>query len=201
MLIEPVTLENQFVRLVPFEIDAHAEALRDMAERSGQRLATWPFFNPPGDWIADWVKSIRKRTEAGTLVPFAVLAPDGRFAGMSAYLNPDAASRNVEIGMTIYAPEFQGGATNPACKHLLLSHAFGQGAIRVYFNVDERNARSRAAVTKLGAVQEGVLRDNRILPDGFVRTTVVFSVLAREWPTVKAGLEVRLSTFEGANDG
>ena len=196
MQIAPVTLENRFVRLVPFDIDAHAEALRDMAERSGQRLATWPYFNPPGDWISVWVKAIRKRAEAGTLVPFAVLTPEGRFAGMSAYLNPDAVSKNVEIGMTIYAPEFQGGATNPACKHLLLGHAFGQGAIRVCFNVDERNARSRAAVTKLGGVQEGVLRDNRVLPDGFVRTTVVFSILAREWPGVKESLEARLARFE-----
>ncbi|MDX1294565.1 MAG: GNAT family protein [Hyphomonas sp.] len=196
MRIEPVTLENPFVRLVPFDVESHADALRDMAERSGQRLATWPYFNPPGDWISVWVASIRKRAEAGALLPFAVLMPDGGFAGMTAYLNPDAVSKNVEIGMTIYAPQFQGGAVNPACKHLLLEHAFGQGAIRVCFNVDERNARSRAAMAKLGAVQEGVLRDNRILPDGFVRSTVVFSVLAREWPAVKAGLEARLTAFE-----
>ena len=145
MHLSPVILENHFVRLVPFDLEHHAPALRDMAERSGERLATWPYFNPPGDWITPWVAIIRRRSDAGTLIPFAVTLPDGRFAGMSAYLNPDAASRNVEVGMTIYAPEFQGGAVNPACKHLLLGHAFGQGAIRVSFNVDERNKRSRAA--------------------------------------------------------
>ncbi len=195
MQLGPVTLENDFVRLVPFDLDTHSGELRDMAERSGERLATWPYYNPPGDWIGAWMKNIRARVEAGTLVPFAVLLPDGRFGGMTSYLNPDGQSKNVEIGMTIYAPEFQGGAVNPACKLLLLGHAFGAGAIRVYFNVDERNKRSRAAVLKLGAQQEGILRDNRILPDGFVRSTVVFSVLAREWPDVKAGLEARLAAF------
>tara|TARA_R100000365_G_C2747538_1_gene77569 strand:- start:1900 stop:2502 length:603 start_codon:yes stop_codon:yes gene_type:complete len=194
--LAPVTLENRFVWLVPFDLERHAADLRDMAERSGERLATWPYFNPPGDWITPWVATIRKRAEAGTLIPFAVILPDGRFAGMTAYLSPDATSKHVEVGMTIYAPEFQGREVNPACKHLLLAHAFNQGAIRVFFNVDERNKRSQAAVRKLGGVQEGILRDNRILPDGFVRSTVVFSILAREWPGVKAGLEARLARFE-----
>jgi|TARA_B100000378_G_scaffold71983_2_gene55327 RimJ/RimL family protein N-acetyltransferase len=191
--LRPAPLEDRFVRLVPFDMDAHAPMLRDMAEKSGERLATWPFYNPPGDWITPWTKTIRQRTEAGTLIPFAVLAPDGRFAGMTAYLNPNRDWRNVEIGMTIYAPEFQGGTTNPACKRLLLASAFDAGAIRVYFHVDERNARSRRAVLKLGATQEGILRHNRILPDGFLRSTVVFSILAEEWPAVRDRLDQRLS--------
>ena len=195
MKLEPVTLENRHVRLVPFDLDVHSSELRDMAERSGERLATWPFYNPPGDWISVWIRNIRTRIETGTLLPFAVLTPDGSFAGMTSYLNPDAASRNVEIGMTIYAREYQGGAVNPSCKRLLLGHAFDKGAIRVYFNVDERNARSRAAVLKLGAKQEGLLRDNRILPDGFVRTTVVFSILEREWPDVRDKLDTRIAAF------
>jgi RimJ/RimL family protein N-acetyltransferase len=97
--------------------------------------------------------------------------------------------------MTIYAPEFQGGATNPACKRLLLGHAFDQGAIRINFNIDQRNQRSQAAVRKLGAVREGILRDNRILPNGIIRSTVVFSILAREWPDLKAKLDARLAAF------
>lgn len=186
-------LESDHVRLVPFDLDRHAPELRDMAERSGERLATWPFYNPPGDWITPWTKTIRQRTEAGTLLPYAVLLPDGRFGGMTAYLNPNSDWRNVEVGMTIYAPEHQGGIVNPACKHLLLSHAFDTGAIRVYFHVDERNARSRAAVLKLGAREEGILRHNRILPDGHLRSTVVFSILADEWPTVRDRLVRRLA--------
>jgi len=184
---------NDFVRLVTFDLDVHAGQLRDMAERSGERLATWPFYNPPGDWITPWTKTIRQRTEAGTLRPFAVLMPDGRFAGMTAYLNPNSDWRNVEVGMTIYAPEFQGGIVNPACKRLLLANAFDAGAIRVYFHVDERNTRSRRAVLKLGATQEGILRHNRILPDGHLRNTVVYSILAEEWPAVRDRLDARLA--------
>ena len=196
MHIRPLTLESRFVRLVPFVVAQHGPMLIELSERTGARLGTWPIHVPGEDWLAPWLDMVHSRTGAGTLVPFAVYLPDGRFAGMTAYLNPDAVHRNVEIGMTVYAPDLQGGAINPACKHLLLEHAFGQGAIRAYFHVDARNARSRAAVTKLGGVEEGLLRDNRILPDGFVRTTVVFSILAREWPDVKAGLEARLANFE-----
>jgi N-acetyltransferase len=194
--IEPVTLENRFVRLVPFEVARHGPMLVDLSERTGARLGTWSVYVPDTDWLSPWLDVVGRRTGAGSLVPFAVYLADGRFAGMTAFLNPDPVHRNVEIGMTFYAPDLQGGAVNPACKHLLLGHAFGEGALRAYFHVDERNARSRAAVMKLGGVQEGVLRDNRILPDGFVRSTVVFSVLAREWPGVKAGLEARLANFE-----
>ena len=196
MELRPAPLEDRFVRLVPFDLDRHAPMLRDMAEKSGERLATWPFYNPPGDWITPWTKTIRQRTEAGTLIPFAVTMPDGRFAGMTAYLNPNRDWRNVEIGMTIYAPEFQGREVNPACKRLLLTNAFDAGAIRVYFHVDERNARSRRATLKLGAQQEGILRHNRILPDGYLRNTVVFSILEAEWPAVRQGLDARLATWK-----
>jgi len=194
MNLAPVTLAEH-VRLEPFEVAAHAGPLRAMAERSGDALATWPYYFPPHDWIADWIRNIAHRMEEGTLLPFAVCTPGGDFIGMTSYLSPDAVSRNVEIGMTIYCPEFQGGATNPACKRLLMGYAFGQGAIRINFNVDQRNRRSQAAVLKLGAVQEGVLRDNRILPNGIVRSTVVFSILANEWPEVKARLDARLAAF------
>lgn len=196
MELRSAPLEDKFVRLVPFDLDRHAPMLRDMAEKSGERLATWPFYNPPGDWITPWTKTIRQRTEAGTLIPFAVTMPDGRFAGMTAYLNPNRDWCNVEIGMTIYAPEFQGREVNPACKRLLLTNAFDAGAIRVYFHVDERNARSRRATLKLGAQQEGILRHNRILPDGYLRNTVVFSILEAEWPAVRQGLDARLAAWE-----
>jgi RimJ/RimL family protein N-acetyltransferase len=195
MNLSPVTLADEHVRLEPFEVAAHAGPLRAMAERSGEALATWPYYFPPHDWIGGWIRNMAQRMEAGTLLPFAVYTPGSDFIGMTSYLSPDAASRNAEIGMTIYGPEFQGGATNPACKRLLLAHAFDKGAIRINFNVDQRNQRSQAAVLKLGAVQEGTLRDNRILPNGVVRSTVVFSILAREWPEVKARLDARLAAF------
>lgn len=99
----------------------------------------------------------------------------------------------MEIGGTYYRPDRRGGTVNPAAKHLLLDHAFASGAHRVRFNVDAINSRSRAAMLKLGAVQEGILRQDRVCWTGRVRDTVVFSVLAEEWPIVREGLLARLS--------
>ena len=189
-------LADRHVTLVPFDVARDGPDLRAMAEALGDRIETWPYYNPPADWIGTWLDHITAQVAAGTLIPFRVAHSDGRFAGISTFLSPNALSRNVEIGMTMYAPDAQGTAVNPAAKRLLLGHAFGQGAVRVQFNVDQRNTRSQAAVKKLGGVQEGVLRDNRILPTGFLRSTVVFSILAGEWPAVKAGLDARLAAFE-----
>ncbi|MCA8893266.1 MAG: GNAT family N-acetyltransferase [Hyphomonas sp.] len=189
-------LSDRYVTLVPFDVARDGPALRDMAETLGERIETWPYYNPPSDWIGAWLANIEARTADGNLIPFRVSLPDGRFAGISTYLGPDAISRNVEIGMTMYTKDAQGTEVNPATKRLLLAHAFECGALRVQFNVDQRNTRSQAAVKKLGGVQEGVLRDNRILPNGVLRSTVVFSILASEWPAVKAGLDARLAVFE-----
>jgi RimJ/RimL family protein N-acetyltransferase len=189
-------LSDRHVRLVPFDVARDGADLRAMAEGLGTRVETWPYYNPPSDWIAVWLANIEASLAAGSLIPFRVSHPDGRFAGISTYLTPNAVSRNVEIGMTMYTADAQGTDVNPAAKRLLLGHAFERGAVRVQFNVDQRNTRSLAAVKKLGGVQEGVLRNNRILPTGFLRSTVVFSILAGEWPSVKAGLDTRLAAFE-----
>lgn len=189
-------LSDRHVNLVPFDVARDGADLHAMAEGLGTRIETWPYYNPPSDWIAVWLANIEASLAAGSLIPFRVSRPDGRFAGISTYLSPNAISRNVEIGMTMYIKEAQGTDVNPAAKRLLLGHAFGRGAVRVQFNVDQRNTRSQAAVKKLGGVQEGVMRNNRILPTGFLRSTVVFSILAGEWPAVKAGLDTRLAAFE-----
>ena len=189
-------LSDQHVTLVPFDVARDGGDLRTMAETLGERIETWPYYNPPSDWIGAWLANIEARMADGKLIPFRVSRPDGRFAGISTYLGPDAISRNVEIGMTMYTADAQGTEVNPAAKRLLLGHAFEQGAVRVQFNIDQRNQRSQAAVKKLGGVQEGVLRDNRILPNGVLRSTVVFSILSGEWPAVKAGLDARLAAYE-----
>jgi RimJ/RimL family protein N-acetyltransferase len=130
------------------------------------------------------------------MIPFAVLSADGAdYLGITSYLDPSVVNRGVEIGMTAYAPHAAGTAINPAAKRLLLVHAFGEGALRVQFQVDARNKRSQAAVLKLGATQEGVLRNHRVLQDGFVRDTAFFSILDSEWPDVKAKLDARLAAF------
>ncbi|HPE47653.1 MAG TPA: GNAT family protein [Hyphomonas sp.] len=195
MQLAAAELANSHVTLVPFDVDRDGAELRAMAEQLGERIATWPYYAPAADWIGYWLGEIERRTGEGVLIPFRVEWPDGRFAGITTYLSPDHPSKNVEIGMTMYTAEAQGTAINPAAKRLMLGNAFDAGAIRVQFNIDQRNERSQAAVRKLGAMQEGILRDNRILPTGYVRSTVVFSVLTREWPDVKSRLDARLAEF------
>src|SRR5690606_36029105 len=130
---------------------------------------------------------LTREMERGRTIPFAVVV-GGVCRGMTTYIAIDPANRSLEIGATYYEPAVRGGPVNPAAKRLLLDHAFGGGANRVQFRVDAINARSRAAVLKLGALQEGILRQDRICWTGRVRDTVHFSILAAEWPSVRERL-------------
>jgi RimJ/RimL family protein N-acetyltransferase len=122
---------------------------------------------------------------------------DDRVVGMSTYFMASAKDSGVEIGATFLSPDARASAVNPAAKLLMLSHAFDSGAVRVQFTVDVRNERSQAAVAKLGAIKEGVLRRNRRTWTGHMRDTVVFSVLDNEWPAIKLRLEQRLAALAG----
>lgn len=117
---------------------------------------------------------------------------DGRVVGMSSYYMALASQGGVEIGTTFLHPDARGGVLNFESKLLMLDHAFRSGAVRVQFRVDTRNLRSQAAVAKLGAVREGVLRRDRLTWSGYIRDTVYFSILDHEWSAVKEGLEGRL---------
>jgi len=114
-------------------------------------------------------------------VPFALFDGD-RFVGMSCYLNIDDSRQALEIGSTFYRPAFRATGFNARCKDMMLRHAFDRGYRRVEFRVDSRNARSQAAMKKLGAVREGVIRADRITWNGHVRDTVLFAILRDEWP-------------------
>lgn len=194
MRLAPVFLQNAFVRLRPFVPETDGAELHALAERAPEIFRLWSW-RGPGDWVGIWIRNVRERIDNGTMIAFAVTRPaNGAFLGITSWLDPSETNKSVEIGMTCYAPEAQGTAVNPSCKRLLLGHAFDDwGARRVQFQVDERNARSRAGVLKLGAQREGILRNHRTLPDGFVRSTVFFSIIDSEWPGVKARLEARLS--------
>lgn len=185
-------LANQYVKLEPLDLARDQDALRDMAEGLGDQVQVWPFHHN-GDWVADWIVALDRGMAAGHFILYAVFAPDGAFAGITGYIGLDSTSRNVEIGMTMYGAAYQGTTVNPAAKLLLLGAAFEAGMWRVQINVDDRNARSKAAVLKLGATPEGLLREHRLLPNGHMRSTAVFSILAREWPAVKNRLEARVS--------
>jgi len=119
----------------------------------------------------------------------------GRYVGMTRYLNIEEAHKKLEIGSTWYAPSTWGGPVNPECKLLLMRHAFEALKFnRVEYKTDVRNARSRAAILKLGATQEGIFRKHMIMADGHVRDSVYFSIVDTDWPAVKAGLERRLAS-------
>lgn len=199
MSLGALTLENRFVRLRPFVAEADGPELHALAQRAPEIFRLWSH-RGPGDWVGEWVNVIRRRTIDGTMVPFAVTHPqDGSFLGVTSFLDPSEVNKSVEVGMTCYAPEVQGTVINPSCKRLLMGHAFEDwGARRVQYQVDNRNERSKAAVLKLGARLEGVLRNHKTLPDGFVRDTAFFSILDTEWPAVKAGLDQRIPAGEAA---
>ena len=186
-------LENRFVRLEPFG-DARKEELRAACAADP---ATWndlyPYSMLGEEFDVHW-RRLETEAAAGKTIAFAVVV-DGVCRGMSTYIGIDAVNHAVEIGATYYEPAVRGGPVNPSAKRLMLGHAFDCGASRVQFRVDAINSRSRAAVLKLGAVQEGILRQDRVTWTGRVRDTVVFSVLADEWPAVGARLDARLTAF------
>lgn len=193
MQIEPMVLENRFVRLEPMT-DAHREDLRAACDADP---ATWtdlyPYSLAGEQFDANWPRFYGK--PAADRMNFAVVV-GGRCRGVSSFLTIDPANASLEVGGTYFAPDLRGGAVNPSAKRLMMGHAFESGARRVQYKVDAINARSRAAVLKLGAVQEGILRQDRVTWTGRVRDTVVFSVLADEWPAVRERLDARLAALD-----
>lgn len=132
----------------------------------------------------------------GDRIPYAVRRlQGGEVVGTTGFYSLRHEHRGVEIGSTFYRPDARSGAVNPECKLLLMTHAFEAGALRVEFVTDALNARSRAALRKLGAVEEGLLRRHKITWTGRVRDTVMFAVTDEDWPRVRAGLQARLSAF------
>ncbi|NTV40403.1 MAG: GNAT family N-acetyltransferase, partial [Demequinaceae bacterium] len=130
----------------------------------------------------------------GRMAPWAIVSPaSGRAVGMTTYMNIDSVNRRVEIGSTWLGRQAQGTAVNPAMKLLMLERAFGElDCIAVELRTHWHNVQSRAAIAKLGAKQDGVLRNHQVGLNGTLRDTVVFSIIDGEWPTVRQGLLARL---------
>ena len=186
-------LEHTHVRLEPMA-ERHAAGLRAACE-ADQRiwLDIYPYSWAGEHFQPTWDK-LMADTAAGTTLAFAVIAGD-EVVGITSFYAIDPANAGVEIGGTYYQPSARGGAVNPASKRLMMGHAFACGARRVVYRVDAINLRSRAAVLKLGAVEEALLRQDRVTWTGRVRDTVLFSILADEWPAVRDRLDRRLSAF------
>ena len=189
---EPVTLVGPYARLEPLS-HAHAAGLTE-AVKDGELWKLWYTSIPKPD---DMGKEIDRRLglqEAGLMLPFTVVDANGQIAGMSTYMNVDAANRRVEIGSTWYGKSAQRGPLNTQCKLLLLTHAFETlNCIAVEFRTHFFNHQSRRAIERLGAKQDGILRSHQIVPNGTLRDTVVYSIIAAEWPTVKAHLNFQLN--------
>lgn len=186
-------LKGRFVTLEPLEPGHHGDLIR-LADADPAIFAYMPLDLSKG--FAPKLVEFAEHNGKGNWLTYAVRRnADGAIAGSTSYLAIIPGDAKVEIGATWYAAEAQGTAVNPECKYLLLENAFRAGYNRVELKTDAKNARSRAAIRKLGALEEGILRAHMWMPQGYFRDTVYFSILAAEWPGVKAGLEARLARF------
>ena len=190
MDICPLALEGRIVRLVPLA-EAHVTELSQV----GLRPEIWQHMLygdiDSEEKMLGFIRDLLQRQGRGTDLPFTViLKATGKAIGCTRYMYINIPDRGVEIGGTWYGPEYQRTGVNTECKYLLLYHAFETwGCIRVQLKTDQNNVRSQRAIERLGAVKEGVLRNHMIRPDGIVRDTVMYSIIDREWPLVKAHLE------------
>ena len=190
--LEPVTLQGPHARLVPLSHEHHdglVEAVRD-----GELWRLWYTFVAKPE---DMAKEIDRRLglqKAGSMLPWTVFDAGGKIAGMTTYMNVDAPNRRVEIGSTWYARRVQRSALNTQCKLLLLTHAFEKlDCNAVELRTHCFNQQSQRGIERLGAKQDGILRNHQVAPNGTLRDTVVYSIIASEWPTVKAHLTYQLN--------
>jgi RimJ/RimL family protein N-acetyltransferase len=190
---QPVTLESSLVRLEPLKLE-HAEALT----HAGRVSTIWRYLRIPHPKTVDdtraWIKTALENQKAGTEVPLATIhKPDNRVVGTTRFMDIRREHKGLEIGWTWIDIEYQRTFVNTHAKFLMFEHAFEKwGAIRVQLKTDSRNAASRKAIERVGARFEGVLRNHMINFDGYVRDSVMFSIIAKEWPDKKKQLQLRL---------
>ena len=189
MDVRPVTLEGRHARLEPVSRD-HVDGF--LRAGAFDEIWTWfPIHPKTREDYERWVDDSLACLAAGTDLSFAIIEQvSGDVVGATSLLAISVPNRRVEIGGTWLTPRVQRTAINTECKYLLLRHCFETlGCLRVELKTDARNLNSQRAIERIGAVREGVLRDHMLMPDGHVRSSVYYSILAREWPAVKARLE------------
>lgn len=193
MFANPVTLSGKYASLVPLS-RAHQEDLI-AAVKDGELWTLWYTTVPAPEKMAAEIERRLGLQQAGTMLPFAVIENvTGQAVGMTAYMNIDAANRRLEIGSTWYRKCVQRGGLNTECKLMLLTHAFEQlNCIAVELRTHFLNRQSRAGIERLGAKLDGILRQHQIMPNGTLRDTCVYSIIASEWPAVKAHLNQQAS--------
>lgn len=191
MVLQARALAGRYVRLEPLD-EAHRDPLRAAAD--DERIWEHTVSVVRGAAFDEWFVAAIAARDRGAEIPFVVrLAAGGRVVGSTRFLNPIPQHRRVEIGATWYHLSMWGTVVNAECKLLLLRQAFEEaGANRVELCTDVLNLRSQAAIAKLGAVREGVLRGHMVVRNGRVRDSVLFSIVRPEWPAVRAALEGRV---------
>jgi RimJ/RimL family protein N-acetyltransferase len=194
---ESVSLSGQQVSLVPLS-HAHHDNLID-ALKDGELWTLWYTSIPAPDQLRAEIDRRLELQKQGSMLPFAVIQKATNEAvGMTTFMNIDATNRRVEIGATWYRRRVQRSGVNTECKLLLLTHAFEQWrCIAVEFRTHFFNRQSRAGIERLGAKLDGVLRQHQMARNGTLRDTCVYSIIDREWPTVKAHLAHELGRLRG----
>jgi N-acetyltransferase len=189
--LQPVTLKGTHATLLPLS-PQHLAGLQDAA-LDGELWKLWYTLVPKPEAMAGEIERRLGLLAKDSMLPFTVLDADGRIVGMTTYMNVDGANRRVEIGSTWYAQRVQRTPLNTECKLMLLVHAFdAMDCIAVEFRTHRLNTQSRRAIERLGAQFDGMLRSHQISPNGSHRDTAVYSIIAAEWPTVRAHLQYQL---------
>ena len=188
---DPVVLTGDHAKLEPLQRE-HRDALIE-AVKDGELWRLWYTYVPAPDKMEAEIERRFGLQAAGSMLPFTVRNAAGKIVGMTTFMNIDATHKRVEIGSTWYRKAVQRTPLNTQCKLLLLQHAFEKlNCIAVEFRTHFFNQQSRAAIARLGAKQDGILRSHQVAPNGTLRDTVVFSIINSEWPTVKAHLTYQL---------
>ncbi len=191
--IEPVTLTGLKVILEPLSLE-HLDGLIS-AVKDGELWKLWFTSIPSPEKAGEYIKTALGMRENAGAMPFIVRDRESnKIIGCTRYFNVDEVNQRLEIGYTWYSESYQQTAANTECKYLLLSHAFEKlDAIAVEFRTHWHNHKSRAAIARLGAKQDGVLRNHQKTADGSYRDTVVFSIINLEWPAVRQSLMFKLN--------
>jgi len=192
----PLTLEGSVVRLEPIRRE-HAQLFWDVAKSDLDDIFRWiPYAMQTRQDFEKLVEKAFAEQDRGESVVFATVEQgSGKTLGSTRFMNIDRMNKRVEIGSTWIAPAWQRTAVNTEAKYLMLQHAFeGWGCIRVELKTDGMNQKSRNAILRIGAKEEGTLRRHLVTSTGRVRDTVYFSILDSEWPDVKASLASKLAT-------
>ena len=191
--LNPIELSGKSVKLEPLTLD-HAEGLID-AVKDGDLWQLWYTSTPKPEEVTHYIEVAIQEFEDGKSLPFAVISlQENKVIGTTRYMNVDAKHKRLEIGTTWYAKSVQRTGINTECKYLLLEYAFEQLAcIAVEFRTHWHNLKSRKAIERLGAKQDGVLRNHQVDESGCLRDTVVFSIIDQEWKTVKQSLAFKMT--------